>query len=106
MCWAIGTGSPGTNPSETIDAMMDRLESIRNNFGKMTNSPGLEMPDTYVATLRSGIARKVAGKSTGILLNFCSPEFAKKVVRDVLAEHKEKRLTLHAISRYSTPAQS
>ncbi len=85
----IGTGSPGPNPSETIDMMMGQLESIRNNFGKMTNSPGLEMPDTYVATLRSGIARKVAGKSTGILLNFCSPEYAKKVVHDVLAEKQK-----------------
>jgi alkanesulfonate monooxygenase SsuD/methylene tetrahydromethanopterin reductase-like flavin-dependent oxidoreductase (luciferase family) len=88
----IGTGSPGSNPSGTIDAMMAKLESIRNNFGKMTNSPGLEMPETYVATLRSGIARKVAGKSEGILLNFCSPEYAKKVVHELSTEHKSRQI--------------
>ena len=88
----VGTGSPGKKAAETIEMMMGRLENIRTNFGKMSDSSGVEVPETYVATLRSGIARRVAGKSTGILLNFCSPEFASEVVKDVSTENNSAHI--------------
>ncbi len=36
-----------------------------------------------VATLRAGIARDVAGKCDGILMNFCPADFARTVVDSV-----------------------
>ena len=83
----IGTGMAGANPSDTISMMMDRLSTIETDFRKIKDSRGIEMPDTYVATLKLGIARRVAGKSTGFLLNFCSPEYAMKLVDQISKEN-------------------
>ncbi|MDG6908005.1 MAG: LLM class flavin-dependent oxidoreductase [Nitrososphaerota archaeon] len=70
----VGTGSPGPNPGEKIDLMLQRLDSLRKNFG-MSN-----FPKTFIAALKPGIAKKVAGFSNGILLNFCTPEHAGRVI--------------------------
>lgn len=75
----IGTGQPGQNPASKINDLLKRLEEIRNAFSEKSMS----FPETFVATLRPGIARKVARKTDGILLNFCPPEFARGVVEAV-----------------------
>ncbi|MGI0092455.1 MAG: LLM class flavin-dependent oxidoreductase [Nitrososphaerales archaeon] len=75
----IGTGSPGSNPREAINMMLERLSSLRKNYSR---EGGTLFPKTFIATLKIGIARKVAGKSEGILLNFCSPKYAEKLVKD------------------------
>lgn len=79
----VGTGSPGAKPNETIDHMLARLESVKKHFEKLDSSLELMMPLTYIATLKFGIAKCVAGHSTGLLLNFCSPEYAKKLIAAV-----------------------
>ncbi len=73
----VGTGSEGANPRKTIETMLLRLKKIRKDF---ENQAVAEFPSTYIATLRIGIAKNVAGHSDGILLNFCSPEYAKRLI--------------------------
>ena len=82
--FGIGTGRPSNQPKMTIQSMLDRLQSTRESFGKFTEgSSRLRMPETFIATLRQGIARAVIGDTDGILLNFCSPEYARELVRSL-----------------------
>jgi len=75
----VGTGSPGPNPKKKIEDLLARLEEIRSNLRERS----VTLPETYIATLKAGIAREVAGKCDGIILNFCPPEFAKTIVDGV-----------------------
>jgi hypothetical protein len=78
----IGTGRAGSDPKLTIRSMLESLHSARENFQKfVAGSPGLTMPETFIATLRKGIAKAVADHPDGILLNFCQPEHARDVVK-------------------------
>lgn len=70
----VGTGGISQNPAKTIESMLSKLDRLREDF-----SLG-KFPSTFIATLKSGIARKVAGRSDGILLNFCLPEHAETVL--------------------------
>jgi hypothetical protein len=77
----IGTGPATSDPLETIRSMLDRLRSTREMFRKFaTGAKGLKMPETFIATLRKGIAKAVLGQSDGILLNFCTPEHVRNVL--------------------------
>jgi hypothetical protein len=73
----VGTGRPSPNPVERINQLLERIASLKNNFQK---GGGAVFPKVFIATLKRGIARKVAGKSDGILLNFCSPDYAKSLI--------------------------
>lgn len=75
----VGTGSVGNDPGKAIDTMLSKLEHLQRDF-----SIG-KFPTSFIATLRAGIARKVAGRSDGILLNFCNPDHARRV----LSEYKK-----------------
>jgi alkanesulfonate monooxygenase SsuD/methylene tetrahydromethanopterin reductase-like flavin-dependent oxidoreductase (luciferase family) len=80
----IGTGRAGAEPKLTIRSMLDRLRLTRDSFVVCAKiSPGVRMPEMFIATLRKGIARAVAGHSDGILLNFCPPEHAKGVINSL-----------------------
>ena len=84
----IGTGPAGSNQKLTIQSMLERLHSTRERFEKfVAGLPGLKMPETFIATLRKGIAKAVADHPDGILLNFCQPEH----VRDIARALGEKR---------------
>ena len=74
-----GTGNPGENPGNKVAMLLQRLDELRSGFA----GSEYRFPETYIATLRPGIARRVAGKCDGIILNFCPPEFAKTVVSAV-----------------------
>lgn len=74
----IGTGLPGSDPMLAIERMLHSLGSLRRDW----QDSGFKFPLTFIATLRKGIAKKVAGKSDGIFLNLCSPEYAGKLVTD------------------------
>jgi alkanesulfonate monooxygenase SsuD/methylene tetrahydromethanopterin reductase-like flavin-dependent oxidoreductase (luciferase family) len=81
----IGTGDPGQDPAQKTNSLIQRLEDIRAGFDS-----SITFPESYVAALRSGIARKSAGKSDGILLNFCPPGHAKSVVDSVRKSYNGK----------------
>ncbi len=72
----IGTGDPGPNPPKKVQELFDKLDQLKRNFSQ---SP-IPFPESYVAALRSGMAKRAAGKSDGILLNFCPPDHARVVV--------------------------
>ncbi|HKW04351.1 MAG TPA: LLM class flavin-dependent oxidoreductase [Nitrososphaerales archaeon] len=79
----VGTGRGWPNPRESISRMLSQLDEIRANFGSVTHIPGLSFPSTYVAALREGMARKAIGHCDGLLLNFCSPEYARSIISKV-----------------------
>ena len=74
----IGTGDPGPDPKKTVEAMLAMLRRLKQGFSEPRN-----FPRTFIATLRKGIARKVASDCDGILLNFCSAGYAGSVVNAV-----------------------
>lgn len=93
----IGTGRPGGDPKKTIQSMLDRLHSTRNSFEKLARGlEHLKMPETFIATLRKGIARTVLGHTEGILLNFCPPEYA----HDLITSLREVTNRLPTVSCY------
>lgn len=80
----IGTGQPSSDPSSTIQAMLGRLDSTRRGFERLAPGIGnLTVPETFIATLRKGIAKAVAGHSDGILLNFCPPGHARDLIKSL-----------------------
>ena len=89
--FGIGTGPVGDSPGQKIKSMLERLSSTRESFRKFAEAyTDVKMPETFVATLRKGIANAVANHSDGILLNFCPPEHAREVVSSLsrsVAEH-------------------
>ncbi|HZY95111.1 MAG TPA: LLM class flavin-dependent oxidoreductase [Candidatus Bathyarchaeia archaeon] len=80
----IGTGPVGSDPGLTIRSMIDGLHSTRESFTKFAGGLArVRVPETFIATLRKGIAKTVAGECDGILLNFCPPEHVRDVVRSI-----------------------
>jgi alkanesulfonate monooxygenase SsuD/methylene tetrahydromethanopterin reductase-like flavin-dependent oxidoreductase (luciferase family) len=73
----VGTGSRIRDPKATIAALLDRLQALKSYFKE---SLEIKPPETYIATLKPGIAKTVAGRSNGIILNFCSPQLAKGLI--------------------------
>ena len=60
--------------------MVKRLQEIKSDF---RSSDGMSFPESFIATLKVGIAKKVAGSCDGILMNFCSPAYAGGVAKSV-----------------------
>ncbi len=81
--FGVGTGRPGQKPKETIQNMLSQLDHLRANFGKGSRDPDITFPETFVATLKQGIAQKSVGHAEGLLLNFCSPKYAQRLVDKV-----------------------
>jgi len=74
----VGTGSPGNQPAKTIQSLIQRLDEVKNAFDK--SPPSVEAPEVWVAALRQGIASRVMSKADGLILNFCTPEHATRVI--------------------------
>ncbi|OLE91905.1 MAG: hypothetical protein AUF79_01655 [Crenarchaeota archaeon 13_1_20CM_2_51_8] len=83
----VGTGSPGPQPGKTVSAMLQRLEDLKKAFGGFPQ--GVKPPEIYVAALKLGIAKRAASKANGLLLNFCSPQHASKLVEAAGGERSE-----------------
>ena len=79
----IGTGPPGKFPKQTIRSMLGRLDATIERFRKLAEESSRKIPETFIATLRVGIAKVVAGHSDGILLNFCPPQYAGKLIKSI-----------------------
>jgi len=74
----VGTGSPGLQPGKTVGALLQRLDDVKKAFGGFPQ--GVKPPEIYVAALKLGIAHRAASNADGLLLNFCSPQHASKLV--------------------------
>ena len=74
----VGTGSPGRQPGKTIHSMLERVGELKQGFESFP--AGVAPPEIFVATLKQSIAAKSAGKVDGLLLNFCSPQHATKLI--------------------------
>lgn len=77
----VGTGSPGPQPGRTVSAMLQRIDELRKAFQGFP--PGVQAPEIFVATLKSGIAKRVLGQTDGLLLNFCSPRHAHSLIESL-----------------------
>ena len=89
----IGTRWAGNDPKLTIRSMLERLHSTRESFEKfVAGSPGVNMPEVFIATLRKGIAKAVADHPDGILLNFCQAGHVRDIVKAL--GDKRRRLTV------------
>ncbi len=84
----VGTGSPGSQPGRTVGAMLQRLEELKKAFGEFPQ--GVKSPEIYVAALKLGIAKRAASMADGLLLNFCSPQHASKLVEAARVERSER----------------
>ncbi len=78
----VGTGSPGAHPKETIDKLFSALDELRKNFPANFHGQELTFPEIFVATLKSGIASRARGRAKGLILNFCSPEYAGRLLSE------------------------
>ncbi|MDG6938988.1 MAG: LLM class flavin-dependent oxidoreductase [Nitrososphaerota archaeon] len=72
----VGTGRAGPDPRAAIDEMLTKLSTLKSGLASE------RMPKTYIATLKAGIAKRVAGHSDGILLNFCPAGYAAELIRE------------------------
>jgi len=97
----IGTGRPTNNPKQTIQSMLAHLHSTKQSFEKYAQGSGLRMPETFIATLRKGIAKAVNGHSDGILLNFCPPEHARQLVKSLGGATKRPTVSCYLKIFYS-----
>ncbi len=77
----VGTGTPGLQPGNVVTTMLQKIEGLRKSFESFPI--GVERPEIYVATLKTGIAKRAVHAADGLLLNFCSPDHAKKLVETV-----------------------
>src|SRR5438876_1325794 len=83
----VGTGSPGPQPGKTVGAVLQRVDDLKKAFGGFPQ--GVKPPEIYVAALKLGIANRAASKADGLLLNFCSPQHASKLVEAARVERVE-----------------
>jgi alkanesulfonate monooxygenase SsuD/methylene tetrahydromethanopterin reductase-like flavin-dependent oxidoreductase (luciferase family) len=77
----VGTGSPGPEPGKSVMTMLQRLDELKKAFQSFPL--GVEAPEIYVATLKTGIAKRSVGVADGLLLNFCSPQHAAGLIETV-----------------------
>ena len=80
----VGTGSPGPQPGKSVTALVERLDELKKGFQGFPE--GVKPPEIYVASLKLGIAKRVASKADGLILNFCSPKHASTLIEAVKAE--------------------
>jgi len=84
----VGVGSPGPRPRETIETMFAQLEDTKKRFRSSGSSSSehkveIKFPEVFIATLRTGMARRSLSQADGLLLNFCSPQYAQRLISNL-----------------------
>lgn len=74
----VGTGTPGPDPRRSVRETLQKLNELNKIFQSFPE--GIEPPEIYIATLKTGIAKQVAGFADGLLMNFCSPKHTSIIV--------------------------
>jgi hypothetical protein len=72
----VGVGRPGSDARAAIDELFKRLKSLEEYCKE-------ERPETFVAALKRGLARRAAENAYTPLLNFCSSDYAGEVVKEI-----------------------
>src|SRR5207253_10590237 len=83
----VGTGPPGPQPGKTGRTMLEKFEELKKGLASFLQ--GVKPPELYVAALKLGIAKRATSKADGLLLNFCSPQHASKLVEAAMIERGE-----------------
>jgi alkanesulfonate monooxygenase SsuD/methylene tetrahydromethanopterin reductase-like flavin-dependent oxidoreductase (luciferase family) len=79
----IGTGDPGKDPREAIDKMLSSLEELKSRFSERFARADVTFPEIFVAALKKGIAKRSLRHAEGVILNFCSSDYAGELIKDV-----------------------
>jgi Luciferase-like monooxygenase len=87
-----GTGYPGAKPSETIAKMLAMIANVNRSLGG--NLPAIKPPPVLIAALRYGIASKVISRVDGIILNFCSPQYASELLAKLGGKSEIEKKTI------------
>jgi alkanesulfonate monooxygenase SsuD/methylene tetrahydromethanopterin reductase-like flavin-dependent oxidoreductase (luciferase family) len=74
----VGTGTPGPQPGKSVTATLRRIDELKKSFQAFPQ--GVAPPEIYVAALKSRIAERAASKVDGLLLNFCTPHHASRII--------------------------
>jgi hypothetical protein len=77
----VGTGTPAPQPGMSLMATVQKIEELKKSFQSFPS--GVHSPQVYIAALRSGIAKRSIGKVDGLLLNFCSPSHAARLIESL-----------------------
>ncbi len=81
----IGTGDPGPDPKKKVADMLNELQNLKEQF---PSRGAANFPKVFIATLKQGIAKRVAPYCSGVLLNFCSAAYAGSLVQSVKQSFK------------------
>jgi len=82
----VGTGNPGPNPRDTITRMLKMIDEVTKALAKEFKGRGVSPPEVFVAALRLGIAKRAIRRANGLILNFCSPEYAGNLIKKLRLE--------------------
>lgn len=88
----IGTGAPGPNPAQTIDQMFSLLATIKRSF---SSNGVVKFPSVFVAALKPRMATKSIEHADGLLLNFCSPRYAKRLTDELDLKNTSKSIACY-----------
>ncbi len=83
----VGTGTPDPRHGNSVSETLQRLEELQQRF--QTFPSGVDPPRTYLAALKSKIAKRAANKVDGLLLNFCTPHHAFNLVREARSQNSK-----------------
>jgi len=72
----VGVGRPGSDVKGAIDELFRRLKSLQEYCKE-------ERTEIFVAALKEGLAKRAAKNAYTPLLNFCSSDYAREVVKEI-----------------------
>ena len=75
----VGTGTPGPDPRRSVRETLQKLDELNKIFQSFPQ--GVEPPEIYIATLKTGIAKRAARLADGLLMNFCSPKHTSNIIK-------------------------
>ena len=79
----VGTGKPVVNPRETITRMLRMIDEVKKAIPAESQGRTVSPPEVFVAALRLGIAKRAIRHANGLILNFCSAEYASNLVKNL-----------------------
>lgn len=88
----MGAGTPGPSPAQTIESMFSLLANTKRSF---SSNGAVKFPEVLVAALKPLMAKKSIELADGILLNFCSPDYAKRLTDKLDLKNTSKSIACY-----------